>query len=182
MSYSVCTTCFHLTDLTKRSSQRCRCATEERPPSNGVDCPSGFHLCDLCARALAGGTSRWSWNACKSCLNINANTQKSLGFSLPLGRHSIMNGFSVPASAVGKELAAGADSLVAFVNKSVAISDWGLLQARELFESVPQWAKEDYVPLEVWQKKFKASKEKSLDALQKYYGVKTLADLLKQVN
>jgi hypothetical protein len=93
-----------------------------------------------------------------------------------------MNGFSVPASAVGKELAAGADSLVAFVNKSVAISDWGLLQARELFESVPQWAKEDYVPLEVWQKKFKASKEKSLDALQKYYGVKTLADLLKQVN
>jgi hypothetical protein len=93
-----------------------------------------------------------------------------------------MNGFSVPASAVGKELATGADSLVAFVNKSVALSDWGLLQARELFESVPQWAKEDYVPLEVWQKKFPASKEKSLAALEKYYGVKKLADLLKQVN
>jgi hypothetical protein len=93
-----------------------------------------------------------------------------------------MNGFSVPLSAVGDELAVGAGVLLAFVNKSVAISDWGLLQARELFESVPQWAKEDYVPLEVWQKKFPASKEKSLAALQKYYGVKKLTDMLKQVN
>ena len=101
---------------------------------------------------------------------------------MPLGRHSIMNGFSVPLSAVGDELAAGAGVLLAFVNKSVAISDWGLLQARELFESVPEWAKEDHISLDSWQKKFKASKEKSLAALQKYYGVKKLADLLKQVN
>jgi hypothetical protein len=92
-----------------------------------------------------------------------------------------MNGFSVPVYAVGDELAAGADALVAFITKSVAISDWGLLQARELFESVPEWAKEDHIPLEVWQKKFKASKENSLAALQNYYGVKKLTDLLKKV-
>jgi hypothetical protein len=104
-----------------------------------------------------------------------------LGFSLPLGRHSIMNGFSVPVSAVGDELAAGAEALVAFIAKSVAISDWGSLQARELFESVPEWAKEDHISLEVWQKKFPASKEKSLAALRNYYGVKDLSDLLKKV-
>jgi hypothetical protein len=92
-----------------------------------------------------------------------------------------MNGFSVPVSAVGDELAAGAEVLVAFIAKSVAISDWGLLQARELFESVPEWAKEDHISLEVWQKKFKASKEKSLAALQNYYGVKDLSELLKKV-
>ena len=181
MSYSVCTTCFRLTDLTKQSSQRCLCPTEVHVERNGVDCPTGFHLCDLCARAEAGGTGRFSWNACKCCLSVNANTQKRLGFSLPLGRHSIMNGFSVPVSAVGDELAAGADALVAFIAKSVAISDWGLLQARELFESVPEWAKEDHIPLEIWEKKFKASKEKSLVALQNYYGVKKLTDLLKKV-
>jgi len=182
MSFSVCTTCFRLTDLTKQSSQRCLCPTEEHPASDGVDCPTGFHLCDLCARAAAGGTGRFSWNACKCCLNVNANTQKSLGFSLPLGRHSIMNGFSVPVSAVGDELAAGAEALVAFIAKSVAISDWGLLQARELFESVPEWAKEDHISLEVWQKKFPASKEKSLAALRNYYGVKDLSELLKKVD
>jgi hypothetical protein len=93
-----------------------------------------------------------------------------------------MNGFSVRASAVGEELAAGADSLVAFIAKSVSISDWGLLQARELFESVPEWDKEDHIPIAVWQKKFKASKEKSLVAFEKYYGVNKLTDLLKQVN
>jgi hypothetical protein len=181
MSYSVCTTCFHLTDLSKQSSRRCLCPTKEHPASDGVDCPTGFHLCDLCARAAAGGTGRFSWNACKSCLNVNANTQKRLGFSLPLGRHSIMNGFSVPVSAVGDELAAGAEALVAFIAKSVAISDWGSLQARELFESVSEWAKEDHISLEVWQKKFKPSKEKSLAALRNYYGVKDLSELLKKV-
>jgi hypothetical protein len=113
---------------------------------------------------------------------VNANTQKQLGFSLPLGRHSIMNGVSVPVSAVGDELAAGADALVAFIARSVAISDWGLLQARELYESVPEWAKETHVPIALWQKKFKASKEKSLGAFQNYYGVNDLSDLLKKAN
>lgn len=181
MSYSVCTNCFHLTDLTKKSSQRCLCPTEIHVERNGVDCPTGFHLCDVCARGTAGGTSRWSWNACKSCLNVNAATQKHYGFSLPLGRHSIMNGFSVPVSAVGEELAVGAEVLLTFITKTVALSDWGSLQARELFESVPEWAKETHIPIAVWQKKFKTSKEQSLAAFQKYYGVKRLSDLLKKV-
>lgn len=182
MSYSVCTTCFHLTDLTQQSSQRCLCPTEVHVGRNGVDCPTGFHLCDVCGRAGAGGTSRWSWNACIHCRNVNAITQKQLGFSLLLGRHSVMNGVSVPVSAVDNDLAEGAEALVAFIGKSVAISDWGLLQARELFESVPQWAKEDHISLEVWQKKLPASKEKSLVAFQNYYGVKHLSDLLKKAN
>ena len=182
MSYSVCVTCFHLTDLTKNSSQRCLCPTEIHVERNGVDCPTGFHLCDVCARGTAGGTSRWSWNACKCCIGVNVNTQKQLGFSLPLGRHSIMNGVSVPISAVGDELAESTEALIAFVAKSVAISDWGLLQARELFESVPEWAKETHIPIAVWQKKFKASKEKSLAAFQNYYGVNELSDLLKKID
>ena len=182
MSFSVCTTCFQLTDLTLGTTQRCRCVEQVKEAFGYLDCPSGFHLCDLCARLQAGGTSRWSWNACDFCRTVNANTQKRLGFSLPLGRHSIMNGFSVPVSAVGEELADGAETLVAFMAKSVAISDWGLLKAREMFESVPVWAKESHISLEVWQKKFPASKENSLAALRNYYGVKKLTDLLKQAN
>ena len=182
MTFSVCVACFHLTDLTQKSSQRCMCATEVHVERNGVDCPTGFLLCFVCARTQAGGTSRWSWNACNCCLSVNSSNQKHLGFSLPLGRHSIMNGVSVPLSAVGDELAAGVDALLAFVSKSLAISDWGLLQARELFESVPEWAKETHIPIEVWQKKFKASKEKSLAALRDYYGTKDLGDLLKKID
>ena len=93
-----------------------------------------------------------------------------------------MNGVSVPISAVGDELAESTEALIAFVAKSVAISDWGLLQARELFESVPEWAKETHIPIAVWQKKFKVSKEKSLAAFQNYYGVNDLSDLLKKID
>ena len=55
MSLSLCTSCFALSDLSKQSSQRCRC--EEQIPVNlgMLDCPSGLHLCYICAGLLQVG-------------------------------------------------------------------------------------------------------------------------------
>ena len=178
MSRVVCTTCFRLSNPSRSDSQRCRCEEQVKSNYGVLDCPSGFHLCYICATTVVGGTSRWSWEACKFCLSVNSSTQKKFGFSLALGRHSIMNGISIPL----KEKLAVDDKrfedLVTFANFSVTLSDWGNLRARELFESVPEWKLLKAVSLEDWQKKFKNDRKTSLEALKNYSGVKEFSDLL----
>ena len=182
MSYVVCTTCFWLSEAPTRGPlrgpQRCWCEEQVKRQDVSLDCPSGFHLCYICATTLVGGTSRWSWEACKFCLGVNSSTQKEFGFSLALGRHSIMNGISIP---LREKLAADDQrvvDLMNFANFSVRLSDWGTLRARQLFESVPEWESLKAVSLEDWQKKFKNDRKTSLEALMKYYGVKEFSDLL----
>jgi hypothetical protein len=101
-----------------------------------------------------------------------------LGVSLPLGRHSIMNGIGISMSATRPEVEDGAIALIAFSQKSVELSDWGHLQTRTLFESVPAWADRKVITVIEWQKKFKASKKNSRDAFAAYYGVEELWQIL----
>jgi hypothetical protein len=184
MSYVVCTTCFWLSEAPTRGPlrgpQRCRCEEQVKPEYGVLDCPSGFHLCHICATTVVGGTSRWSWEACTFCRSVNTSTQKKFGFSLALGRHSIMNGISIPL----KEKLAADDpryaEMINFVNFSVTLSDWGILRARQMFELVPEWNLLKVVSLEDWQKKFKNDRKTSLAALKNYYGVKEFSDLLKK--
>ncbi len=154
----VCTTCFALTSL-GLGMQRCMCEGHKSYP--GVDCPSGFILCYICATTVTGGTSRYSWNACESCLKFNRYLGRTYGFSLPLGRHSIMNSIVVPLRANEEERAAGIASILNFVRASGALSDWGKLQARLLFESAHAWAKEGIIPQAKWEAKFHLSKVKA---------------------
>jgi hypothetical protein len=89
-----------------------------------------------------------------------------------------MNGISIP---LREKLAADDQrvvDLMNFANFSVRLSDWGILQARQLFESVPDWKSLKVVSLEDWQKKFKSNRKTSLEALKNYYGVKEFSDLL----
>ena len=182
MSYVVCTTCYWLSEAPARGPirgpQRCRCEEQVKRQYVLLDCPSGFHLCYICATTMVGGTSRWSWEACNFCMGVNSSTQKEFGFSLALGRHSIMNGISIPLK---EKLAADDpryDDLINFVKSTVTLSDWGILQARQLFESVPEWESLKVVSLEAWEKKFKSNRNTSLVALKNYYGVKEFSDLL----
>ena len=165
----VCTTCFGLTSA-GQGMQRCQCEKYQAYP--GVDCPSGFHLCFMCAASKAGGTSRWSWNACESCLKFNNRLKSKSGASLPLGRHSIMNGVSVPMNASKRIQEEKTEDLLHFVNVAEDISDWGKLQARILFESVPMWRNEPYIKLSVWEAKFELSTVKattrSVNAFKQY--------------
>jgi hypothetical protein len=91
-----------------------------------------------------------------------------------------MNGISIPL----KEKLAADDpryaEMINFVNFSVTLSDWGILRAWQMFESVPEWNLLKVVSLEDWQKKFKNDRKTSLEALKNYYGVKEFSDLLKK--
>ena len=101
-----------------------------------------------------------------------------LGVSLPLGRHSIMNGVGISMSATRPEFEDGASELIAFSQKSVELFDWGQLQTRALFESVPAWAERKVITVIEWEKKFKASKKHSRAAFAAYYGVDELWQVL----
>ena len=167
----VCTTCFGLTSAGS-GMQRCRC--EVYKPYPGVDCPSGFHLCFLCAASVAGGTGRYSWNACEVCLKYNKYVKANQGFSLPLGRHSIMNGVSIPMALQGSALEEAIDTMWRALDIAGTLEDWGLLQARELFESVPVWKRESYIALNTWEAKFKLTgsraTSRSASAFKGYLG------------
>lgn len=81
-------------DVYKGVWQSCPC---ENTPAQweGCDVSRAKDLCILCARATAGGTTRWSWLACGECREV-VRADGALGLpSLPLGRHSIMNGAAV---------------------------------------------------------------------------------------
>jgi hypothetical protein len=114
-------------------------------------------------------------------LKFNRKLARDYGVSLPLGRHSIMNGVSIPMSASAEVQAHAAEKLIAFVAVAGAISDWGALQARLLFESVPVWRKEPYVKQSVWEAKFKLSGSRattrSVETFKRYLRVESFEEL-----
>jgi hypothetical protein len=167
----VCTTCFGLTSA-GQGMQRCSCEVYQAYP--GVDCPSGYHLCFMCAAIVAGGTGRYSWEVCEECQKFNRSLKIWYGFSLPLGRHSIMNGLAIPLVAQGSEQEEGIVKLLDFLDQAGSISDWGKLQARTLFESVPMWRKEPFIKLDTWEAKFHLSKVKATSR-----SVQTFKDYLR---
>jgi len=150
-SFYVCTKCFGLTSK-GAGMQRCRC--EEYKSYPGVDCPSGYHLCDICASSLAGGTSRYSWNACEVCCYFNRELATDYGVNLPLGRHSIMNGVVIPFNISKEQQDGEIKKLISSLDLSSSISDWGISQARALFKSVPMWKNESHILLSKWEAKF----------------------------
>lgn len=179
MSLFICTTCLYPTSL-GQGMQCCRC--EELKPYPGIDCPSGYHLCYVCAAVVVGGTSRWAWNACESCLKFNRSLKSKYGVSLSLGRHSIMNSIGVPMKASPEEQEWAIEQMMRFINQSQSLEDWGLLQARTLFEGVPSWQKMHYIPRAQWEAKFALSKVKatsrSVQCIKDYLRITDFDELL----
>ena len=171
MNLAICSTCFGLRDMDESTTQRCGCQPQFPMVYGPLDCPSGFHLCYLCARGESGGWSRWSWNACQPCLNLNQLLKKKMGFSLPLGRHSFMNGVGISVALGGAQEAKGIEALAQFVNHSTSLHDWSALRARELFESIPEWSDKKVIPIGEWRRKFSPNKQNSLRAFELYYGI-----------
>jgi hypothetical protein len=93
-----------------------------------------------------------------------------------------MNGIGIPISATRPEFEAGANALIAFSQKCMALSDWGHLQTRALFESVPEWADRKVITVIEWEKKFKASKKNSRAAFAAYFGVDELWHYQSTIN
>jgi hypothetical protein len=72
-----------------------------------------------------------------------------------------MNGFGIPMNASMRIQEEATKDLLHLLDVAGSISDWGTLQARVLFESVPMWRKEPYILLSTWEAKFHLSKVKA---------------------
>jgi hypothetical protein len=74
-----------------------------------------------------------------------------------------------------------AKELLHFIDVAGSISDWGTLQARKLFESVPMWRKEPYIKRDTWEAKFHLSVVKatsrSVQAFKDYLRVESFDEL-----
>ena len=101
--------------------------------------------------------------------------------SLLLGRHSIMNGISIPIHATRSEQEEGLTEMLNFLDKAQSLNDWGDLQAQTLFESVPMWRKEPFIHLRRWEEKFALSKVKatsrSVTAFKQFMQIEDLSVL-----
>jgi hypothetical protein len=92
-----------------------------------------------------------------------------------------MNGLGIPMHATKRVQEEAAKELLHFIDVAGSISDWGTLQARLLFESVPMWCKEPYIKRGVWEAKFHLSVVKatsrSVQVFKDYLRVESLDEL-----
>jgi hypothetical protein len=72
-----------------------------------------------------------------------------------------MNSVGIPVHASKEVQEEAAKDMFDFLNVAGSIEDWGVLQARVLFESVHSWQKQQVIPLAMWEAKFHLSKVKA---------------------
>ena len=146
----ICTTCFSLTSK-GATTQRCQCEPYRSIP--GLDCPSGYHLCYICSVRVAGGTSRWSHEACSICLDANKSLRREK-ICLPLGRHSIMNGLAIPINIFKERLDELAVEMVEFINVMTLLGELAKQRTISMFQTQGKWATVQYIPVETWEMTF----------------------------
>ena len=146
----ICTTCFSLTSK-GATTQRCRCEPYQSIP--GLDCPSGYHLCYICSVRVAGGTSRWSHEACLICLDANKSLRNEK-ICLPLGRHSIMNGFAIPIEVSDERFQELAGELLGFINVMTLLGELAKQRTITMFQAQAKWATVQFIPVEAWEMTF----------------------------
>jgi hypothetical protein len=152
-SLYLCTTCFSLTSL-GANSQRCRC--EPHHEETGFDCPSGLHLCYLCSIEVAGGLSRWSWEACDGCRKKNDLERRNGKAFYLLGRHSVMNGIALSMSEVRKrEVNARVNQMVDFIGSMEDLRLAALARTEAMWRSVERWSAMSEIPVLEWQREFR---------------------------
>lgn len=166
--FELCLLCATLRGDTPLGRQGCRCRPGDSWP--GCDVSEEASLCVLCARGLAGGSSRWSHLACSSCLSWERAVRDRLGrVLLPLGRHSVMNGVRVPLDRLPRR---AEEQFPALVNQ---FAGWDRLQ-RWRQEEVQRLATlgglaEEAVSYRDWLELFPVSTEVSRDAYLRLRGV-----------
>jgi hypothetical protein len=94
-----------------------------------------------------------------------------------------MNGISIPIHATRSEQEEGITEMLSFLDKAQSLSDWGDLQARTLFESVPMWRREPFIRLRRWEEKFALSKVKattrSVQMFKNYLRIDDFEELIR---
>jgi len=176
-SLYVCTTCFRLTSF-NRKWVRCFC----EPPVEVVNPesfdPSWVILCVLCARAVDTDNTGYNWKACPSCVRFNGQLKGQIGVDLVMTR--VDPASYVLAERFGPDEIARKKSANAFDRMKrdwERIFDWSLGLARELWESVPEWANEKYIGAHAWEVRFPHNVEISKQMLLRMSGYKSLTAL-----
>lgn len=94
-----------------------------------------------------------------------------------------MNSISVPLRASSEVQKKAVAEMLKFVEVSEAISDWGLLQARTLYESAHSWSTLGIVAAEKWAAKFHLSKvnatSRSVKAFKDYLRINEFEELVR---
>ena len=162
----VCAKCLELTSLGEL--QRCSCEPKREAGEKIMDCPSGYHLCWICARGLAGGQSKYSWEVCFTCHGLIEGL-------LPYGRHSFMNGLGISLRETNPEgIKEGVQKLIQTVGFGRALADWGKLQAHYLLSNTKRWSRQELVALSDWEREFSPDIAKSTKATEGFLGVRSL--------
>jgi len=141
--------------------QSCPCedAPEKWP---GCDVSHERDLCIVCVRGTAGGTSRWAWLGCETCSAVNSVIGAKTGKGIPLGRHSIMNGYAVRGGAPPELQREQAARLAQFVKDRQDLRKW---EADEFRRVAARFSSDADIPLTVWQRELPPSREVSIDAM-----------------
>jgi hypothetical protein len=128
------------------------CPDENSPERwGGCDVSRARDLCVVCFRGTAGGASRWAWLGCEDCRAINDALARAWGIHpLALGRHSLMNGISVPGGAPPEVQQRQIARLVAFAKGDERLRDWRRQEYRRLAAEFDPLAD---ISLTVWQER-----------------------------
>jgi len=159
--------CGRLRGETARGDQQCPCGPDSgRWPD--WDVSEVAQLCVVCARATAGGSTRWSWLACHDCRRVNDTLASTLGRTvLPLGRHSIMNG--VVHRVTGADMSSTAAFASAVERLSVGWDELMAWQLREVHRLARSVGLAETVPLADWLGRFPSGPQLSLEALTRLW-------------
>jgi hypothetical protein len=86
--------------------QKCSCGHDTKKQWDGFDYNEAYTTCYCCGLEVINSGSRWSSFYCTSCKKMiwELNT-KAVECIIPLGRHSIMNGFSLAGKDAGNRKA-----------------------------------------------------------------------------
>lgn len=148
------------------------CPCEDRPEKwDGYDVSQERDLCLICGRGTAGGTSKWAWLACEHCRSVNDAIRSKYRMNLPLGRHSIMNGYCVHGSAPPERQREQAGRLAQVMDDQRALFEWRDREVTRLSSRFPPAAD---VTLRVWLEEFPPSREATIDALMRLTGGATI--------
>ena len=147
--------------------QSCRC--EDHPQKwQGSDVSRARDLCIICFRDTAGGPSRWAWEACEHCREVNIAIQRRSGVRpFALGRHSLMNGIGIRGGIAEDVVDQQILKLVEFARGNSRLHAWRESEYPRLAGSFDPLAD---IPLSAWQEQWVPSLEASWDAFSRLIG------------
>jgi len=116
-SFNICWVCYSLSGCVWGNSEQhqdCDCAWAQvraglRPapaPWPGFDFPEAVELCYCCGAEVLSSGSRWSVWFCEDCKEqVRLLHQRHRRHLIPIGRHSLMNGFGLAGRAAQDQAA-----------------------------------------------------------------------------